>query len=246
MVVKLTDLGLARSLSDDDFRLTRDGSTVGTVDYLSPEQARDSSLADTRSDIYSLGCTAYHMLAGQPPFPEGGLGERVYKHMHTEPPDLRGINPAVGSNLWVVLKKMMAKTPGARYQTPAALLHDLQHLPGVATAAPNAPAELPAAETRRHMDRHAATAVLSASGGATEPDALEDDPVSDVATPEQRAAAAGQFERPRSAGPRRQRLRPPPAAELLPSSTRPICVTARRSARTSRRTCRCSAAGRPR
>jgi len=62
--VKLTDLGLARAVSDEEFRVTRDGTTVGTIDYLAPEQARDSAAADIRSDIYALGCTLYHMLAG--------------------------------------------------------------------------------------------------------------------------------------------------------------------------------------
>ncbi len=193
LLVKLTDLGLARNLSDDDFRLTRDGSTVGTVDYLSPEQARDSSLADTRSDIYSLGCTAYHMLAGQPPFPDGGLGERVYKHLHTEPPELRSLNPAVPPNLAAVLKRMLAKTPGARYQTPASLLHDLLHLPGVATEAPDATAA-PPASPRRRAERQATT-ILSEPAERTDSDMLEDDPDAGVATPEQRRAAAGQYER---------------------------------------------------
>ena len=193
--VKLTDLGLARNLADDEFRLTRDGSTVGTVDYLSPEQARDSSLADSRSDIYSLGCTAYHMLAGHPPFPDGGLGERVYKHMHTEPPDLRTLNPAVPPNLAAVVKRMLAKTPGARYQTPASLLHDLLHLPGVATTAP-AGAAAPTASPRRPVDRQATT-ILSEPAGRTDSDLMEDDPDSGVATPQQRRAAAGQFERAR-------------------------------------------------
>ena len=195
LLVKMTDLGLARNLADDEFRLTRDGSTVGTVDYLSPEQARDSSLADIRSDIYSLGCTAYHMLAGHPPFPDGGLGERIYKHMHTEPPDLRTLNPAVPPNLAAVVKRMLAKTPGARYQTPASLLHDLLHLPGVATTAPAATAA-PTASPRRPVDRQATT-ILSEPAGRTDSDLMEDDPDSGVATPQQRRAAAGQFERTR-------------------------------------------------
>src|SRR5262249_40243641 len=61
-VLKLTDLGLARDLNGDEFRLTRTGYMVGTIDYIAPEQARDSRSADPRSDIYSLGCTFYHML----------------------------------------------------------------------------------------------------------------------------------------------------------------------------------------
>src|SRR5690242_15389549 len=86
-VVKLTDLGLAREVNDDDYRVTRDGHTVGTIDYLSPEQALDPNRADVRSDLYSLGCTLYHMLAGRPPFPDGGLAERVHRHAQAEPPD---------------------------------------------------------------------------------------------------------------------------------------------------------------
>src|SRR5262249_50707804 len=92
-VVKLTDLGLARETRQDDFRVTRDGTTVGTVDYMAPEQARDSGAADIRSDIYSLGCTAYHMLAGQAPFPDGSLTERIYKHVQAQPPDIRKVSP---------------------------------------------------------------------------------------------------------------------------------------------------------
>ncbi len=148
LVVKMTDLGLSRTVSDEEFRVTRDGTTVGTVDYLSPEQSRDSSLADVRSDIYSLGCTAYHMLAGEPPFSAGGLGERVYKHLHAEPPDLRKFNPDVPPGLWAVLKQMLAKAPGARHQTPAALLHDLLHLPARSPDESAAPPEPPPSARR--------------------------------------------------------------------------------------------------
>src|SRR5262249_7036823 len=123
--VKLTDFGLARGAGDEQFRVTRDGTTVGTIDYMAPEQARDSALADVRSDIYSLGCTLYHMLAGQPPFPEGGLGERLLKHLQAELPDVRRFNPDVPDELWAVLQRMLAKEPDDRYQTPAQLLDSL-------------------------------------------------------------------------------------------------------------------------
>lgn len=132
LVVKMTDLGLARKADDDETRLTRDGTTVGTVDYMAPEQARDSRKADIRSDIYSLGCTLYHMLAGQAPFPEGGLTEKLYKHVEEEPPDVRQFNPKVSDALRTVLGRMLAKKPGDRYQTPADLLKDLTHLERVA------------------------------------------------------------------------------------------------------------------
>jgi serine/threonine protein kinase len=126
--VKLTDLGLSRMADEEEFRVTRSGTTVGTVDYMAPEQARDASLADIRSDIYSLGCTLYHMLAGNPPFSEGGIGERVYKHIAADPPDIRTLNPSVPTALWTVLKRMLAKHPDDRYQTPDEVIEALRSM----------------------------------------------------------------------------------------------------------------------
>jgi serine/threonine protein kinase len=134
VVVKLTDLGLARLVDDEDYKVTRDGSTVGTIDYLSPEQARDSRSADIRSDIYSLGCTAYHMLAGKPPFAGGGLGQRIYKHMHEEPDDIRQFSARVSDDFWAIVGKMLEKNPDDRYQTPAELLAELKRLTPEASA----------------------------------------------------------------------------------------------------------------
>src|SRR5438552_522826 len=130
LVVKLIDLGLARVVDESAFRVTRDGSTVGTIDYMSPEQARDSGSADIRSDIYSLGCTAYHMLTGHPPFPDGGLTERLYKHLAVDPPDIRRLNSRVSAELARVLLRMLAKGPADRYQTPDELLRDLARADG--------------------------------------------------------------------------------------------------------------------
>jgi serine/threonine-protein kinase len=127
--VKLTDLGLARAAEDEEFRVTRAGTTVGTVDYMAPEQARDSSRADVRSDIYSLGCTLYHMLTGQPPFNEGGLGERVLKHITADPRDVRQFNADIPAGLWTILRRMLAKHPDDRFQTPAELLEALKSIP---------------------------------------------------------------------------------------------------------------------
>jgi serine/threonine-protein kinase len=129
--VKLTDFGLARVFNEEEFRVTRAGHTVGTIDYMAPEQARDSALADIRSDIYSLGCTLYHMLAGQPPFAEGGLGERVYKHLMVDPPDVRDFNPEVPAGLWAVLRKMLAKDPDDRPQNHAELRQAFDTVIGV-------------------------------------------------------------------------------------------------------------------
>jgi serine/threonine protein kinase len=128
VVLKLTDLGLAREVSDEEFRVTRDGNTVGTIDYMAPEQARNSGVADIRSDIYSLGCTLYHMLAGHPPFAEGGLTERLYQHAEAEPEDVRQFNPNVAPGLVRILGRMLRKKPEDRYQTPEELLNDLSQL----------------------------------------------------------------------------------------------------------------------
>ena len=128
-MVKLTDMGLAIVADDEEFRMTRARSEPsGTIDYMAPEQARDSRAADIRSDIYSLGCTAYHMLAGKAPFAEGGLGERVYKHQNVPPADVRAENPSVSAGFWGVLQKMLAKKPADRYATPSDLVADLKRI----------------------------------------------------------------------------------------------------------------------
>jgi hypothetical protein len=153
--VKLTDLGLALIDSDRQFKLTTQGTTVGTIDYMSPEQARDSRSADVRSDIYSLGCTAYHMLAGKAPFAEGGLGERLLKHLNTEPVDIRKYSPTVSEEFWQILLKMLAKKPEDRYPTPAELLLDLKNTSaekageGESTAVIDVPEESSQAEAKK-------------------------------------------------------------------------------------------------
>ena len=124
---KLIDMGLARlrraKMPGSD--LTASGITLGTFDYISPEQARDPRLADTRSDIYSLGCTLFYMLAGRPPFPEGTVLQKLLQHQGDEPPDIRTARPEVPENVSQVIRKMMSKDPRQRYQEPDALIRDL-------------------------------------------------------------------------------------------------------------------------
>ncbi|MBL4883226.1 MAG: serine/threonine protein kinase [Planctomycetaceae bacterium] len=124
-VVKLTDLGLARALDDEETSITRDGTTVGTVDYMSPEQGRSSKAADIRSDLYSLGCTWYHMLTGSPPFPEGNITNKLHAHSTATIPDPRSINESVPEVIVSVINRMMSKKPIDRYQSARELLDDL-------------------------------------------------------------------------------------------------------------------------
>src|SRR3984957_19109836 len=91
-VAKLTDLGLAIDQTEQA-QVTREGATVGTFDYVSPEQARHSHSVDTRSDIYSLGCTLYHMLSGQVPFSSPSLPEKLFGHQAIEAMPLAKLVP---------------------------------------------------------------------------------------------------------------------------------------------------------
>jgi serine/threonine-protein kinase len=129
---KLVDLGLARQETKEDqaVELTIAGTTLGTFDYISPEQARDPRGADIRSDIYSLGCTLYHMLTGEPPYPEGTVLQKLLQHQGDEAPDPAAKNRQVPDNLSVVVRKMMAKDPRRRYQSAELLVRDLMLVAG--------------------------------------------------------------------------------------------------------------------
>ncbi|HZV06506.1 MAG TPA: serine/threonine-protein kinase [Gemmataceae bacterium] len=123
---KLVDMGLARSLEPQhDMGLTQSGVTLGTFDYISPEQALEPRDADVRSDIYSLGCTLYHMLTGQAPVPEGTAAKKLHHHQHVKPTDPRQFVPDLPDEVAVILDRMMAKHPKDRYQTPEHLVHHL-------------------------------------------------------------------------------------------------------------------------
>ncbi|GEM_PF-2684516 len=124
--VKLVDMGLARTFERRGLAsLTETGMTLGTFDYIAPEQARDPRSADIRSDIYSLGCTMFHMLSGRPPYLDPNPVQKLLRHQNDPPPDIRQFVPNVNRSLARVLDRMLQKDPAQRYQTPEELMSDL-------------------------------------------------------------------------------------------------------------------------
>jgi len=117
--VKILDLGLAFAKGEDDASLTQEHGekVLGTADYLSPEQAKDSHKADARSDIYALGCTFHYLLTGRPPFAKGTLAERIQAHLRNPPPNLLDERPDTPPALVELFFRMLEKHPDARPQT---------------------------------------------------------------------------------------------------------------------------------
>lgn len=131
--VKVLDMGLARfeplldGPTDSTTRasMTASGVIMGTVDYMSPEQALNSRNADARSDIYSLGCTMYFLLTGKPMFAGETLMEKIIAHRENPLPNLREQVPGISPGLDAVFQKMVARNPEDRYQTMQHLGEDL-------------------------------------------------------------------------------------------------------------------------
>src|SRR5262249_39665575 len=121
-------LGVANCASEAAPGACRTGSGVvlGTVDYIAPEQADNAHQADIRSDIYSLGCTLYHLLAGQPPFPTGTPIQKVMAHVEKKPQPLTELRQDIPEELMHVIDRMMAKKPKHRYQTPIEVANALE------------------------------------------------------------------------------------------------------------------------
>ncbi|MCE9534597.1 MAG: protein kinase [Planctomycetes bacterium] len=121
-VIKILDMGLARAMIDNESdasitALTQDGTVIGTPDFMSPEQAKNSSTVDARSDLYSLGCTLYYLLTGQSPFPHGTTMEKLIQHQMDQPSHINLIRNDVPDGVALIVHKLLAKKPEERYQS---------------------------------------------------------------------------------------------------------------------------------
>ena len=130
-VIKILDMGLARAVGNDEgdaalTALTQDGTVIGTPDFMSPEQAKNSSTVDGRSDLYSLGCTFYYLLTGQSPFPMGTTLEKLLQHQMDQPLHIQLLRRDVPNEVAAIVHKLLAKRSGDRFQTGGALATALE------------------------------------------------------------------------------------------------------------------------
>ena len=164
----VADFGIARAIdAAGGTRLTETGVAVGTPAYMSPEQATGGGQLDGRSDLYSLGCVLYEMLAGQPPFTGPTVESLVHQHLAVQPPNVTTIRPSVPGWVAAALERSLAKTPADRFNPVAQFGEAITpHLSATGTPVP-APvaAEPPAVAATRPRRRRltvgiAAVAVL--------------------------------------------------------------------------------------
>lgn len=113
--VKLADFGIAKA-ADESTSLTSTGITVGTMAYISPEAIEGRTL-DNRADLYSLGCTAFELLTGRPPFTASSIPALMMSHVSQAPPSVTQLAPELPAHFDDVFARVLAKDPGARFQT---------------------------------------------------------------------------------------------------------------------------------
>ncbi|MCH2598880.1 MAG: Hsp70 family protein [Pirellulales bacterium] len=124
-VVKLLDMGTARYGQEQDENLTKSGVIMGTVNYMSPEQAKDPHSVDHRSDIYSLGCTLYYMLIGKSVY-SGDMIQTLMAHANSNIPSMCAQNDEIPIWLDDIFAKLVAKKPEDRYDNLGEFRQDLQ------------------------------------------------------------------------------------------------------------------------
>ena len=158
---KVADFGLARVVTGPHAAgLTQTGFTMGTPLYMSPEQVEGKSL-DARSDMYSLGVTCYHLLAGRPPFEADTAVAVALQHVQNEPKRLDNLREGLPPELCDTVHRLLAKRPDDRYASPRELLAHLRQMTGPATGESMAVAVPEVADTDLAAAHRAATERLS-------------------------------------------------------------------------------------
>jgi serine/threonine protein kinase len=137
-VVKILDFGLSRVVQSELLRQagsfnaapskTHAQMIVGTPDYIAPEQVSNSSSADGRADIYSLGCTFYYLLTGKPPFDKGSVAAKLHAHESQPLPRLAHARPDVPARVVEIIERMTAKSPAERFQSAGAVAEALANI----------------------------------------------------------------------------------------------------------------------
>jgi hypothetical protein len=217
--VKILDMGLARfQLGADGSAMTQTGAVLGTIDYMSPEQAMNARSADARADVYSLGCTLHYLLTGRPPYKGETAVERLIAHREQPAPSLAAERSDIPERLDIAIRRALAKRPENRHPTARAFIEELEAAyrdlqqganDGLALAAPLQPLIPVADETAAETTGLAPTVSLAPVGRESAPlpelDSLAGvEPLADIGLNNPPTAAAARTLRGPAPAPRRR------------------------------------------
>jgi serine/threonine-protein kinase len=174
--VKILDFGIAKLVDPTGMPLGRshtiDGALIGTPRYMAPEQARSAKAIDHRADLYSLGCILYEMVVGEAPFPSGGSGEVIAKHLFEEVRPPRERVPGISPELDAIILRLLQKEPADRYASAQELARALAGPAGIEiTPSPFAPVTGPQVPLARpSVETHITAPLAFDDGGPTRRD----------------------------------------------------------------------------